>query len=158
MSSAETYFDPYGQSPPPGEWNYILDDFSVHYGPGWWPFYRDGRPCGIRVSPDTDYRAWRNEYVTLRPGTDAGVTAKATLHCRPQGLGAIVVDVRIHIDLRARTTRIVTGCPDEVREQAETKATRLLAFLVAHRRARRQGEPEPVTAHQVWTARDVTSR
>lgn len=152
MSRADRYFDPYGQPPPSGEWAYVLDAFGVEYGRGWWPFYRDGKPCGIRVAPDTDYRSWRNEYVTLWPDTDAGVTAKVTLYCRPQGLGAIVVDARIHIDLRARTATLVTACPDEIREQAETKATRLLAVLLAQRRARRRGRPRPVTAHELWTS------
>ena len=37
-------------APPTGEWEYELDDFSATFGPGWWPFYKDGRPapCGLR--------------------------------------------------------------------------------------------------------------
>lgn len=160
MNTPMPYFDPYGQPPVTGDWEYVLDDFGVTYGPGWWPLYRDGTPCSARLAPDTEYRSWRNEYVLLRPGTDAHAVAQVRLYCRRQGLGAIVVDARIGIDLRERTAIVLSdlsGCPDEVRQQADGKAAKLLRFLLAQRRARRKKATQPVTAYQMWQSRQPTT-
>jgi hypothetical protein len=160
MNRPVPHFDPYGQPPPAGDWEYVLDDFGVSYGPGWWPLYRDGTPCGVRLAPDTEYRSWRNEYVTLRPGTGARTVAQVTLYCRRQGLGAMVLDARIGIDLRERTVTVVSDlsdCPDEVRQQAHDKAAKLLRFLLAQRHARRTGATRPVTAYELWESRPTST-
>lgn len=156
MNRPVPYFDSYGQPPPAGDWEYVLDDFGVSYGPGWWPFYRDCTPCGVRLSPDTEYCSWRNEYVMLWPGTGAGAIAHVGLFCRRQGLGAMVLDARIGIDMREHTVTVLSdlsGCPEGVGQQTHDKATRLLRFLLAQRRARRTGATRPVTAYELWQSR-----
>ncbi|WP_159848540.1 hypothetical protein [Nocardia sp. CY41] len=147
-----SYFYSWGVPTPPGEWNYRLDEF-VHYGPGWWPFYtffpasRDTPEgllqSGVRICPDTEKRAWGSETVLLWPNRHSDpAIATATLHLcvRPQGLGVIAVDTKLTIDLRAKTFCVSPNCPQPVREQAETKAARILRFVQHHRSRRRAGK------------------
>ncbi|MGW1741197.1 hypothetical protein ACWCPQ_20585 [Nocardia sp. NPDC001965] len=104
------------------------------------------------MSPDTAYQSWRNEYVLLWPSHNQStrVDARLRLFVRTQGLGAILADTHIILDLKQRTTTIDTACPPSLREQAETKAARLLHFVLDHRAARRCGITEPPTAHDRW--------
>jgi hypothetical protein len=150
----EPRFDMYAVPPPDGDWAYEVDYTGVTYGPGWWPFYRDGRADVVRLAPNTRYWAWRNEYVLLGPGTGATVSARVTLYLAPQGLGGLVVDTQVRLDLRARTATVDPGCPAEVCEQAQIKADRLVAAVLAARAERRRGRTGPTTAYDPWIARN----
>ncbi|MGW4720903.1 hypothetical protein [Nocardia sp. NPDC004260] len=162
---AGSYFHGWGVPTPEGQWQYELDDWGIVYGPGWWPFHRyyeqtHGRsrrtPSSVRVSPGTAYQSWGNESITLRPSPQhpTRVEARMTLFVRTQGLGAIVADTQIALDIRQRRTTIADTCPPALREQAELKAARLLRFVLDHRRARRRGTTEPDTAYGRWMRRD----
>ncbi|MEU8310450.1 hypothetical protein AB0C84_43490 [Actinomadura sp. NPDC048955] len=128
---------------------------ALRLRPGQWPFayhdpdfehrFRRGRgdpvppECGvasIRVAPDCDDYSWRNEYVLARPSRTVPHHADAslTLWVRPQGMGGMVTRCSVHLDLLEATYRIEhlhPALPDEVKQQAETKAAKLLAFLLA---------------------------
>ncbi len=153
--------------------------------PGWWPFaYADPdreqqarhpvrggnvpQECGVRyvrLTPDTRYYSWRNETVLAGPDHQVPHLAEAhlTLWVRPQGSGGIVVTCNAGLDLKARTftlTGIGGDWPAELKEQAESKAAKLLAFLVAAMDARDNGPERPFTGHdrynrqiQIWTER-----
>ncbi|MGF6885003.1 hypothetical protein ABIA39_003422 [Nocardia sp. GAS34] len=160
---AGSYFDVWGRPTPPGDWAYDLDDFDIHYGPGWWPFYTRykpfakpeiTRPIGVRLAPDTEYYSWRNEYVLLRPDlrNPVVVTGLLRLFVRRQGGGAICVDTRITVDMRAKGVHIPADCPHALRDQAQTKGERILRFLLHHRARRRAGDTRPVTAYDKWIA------
>jgi hypothetical protein len=157
------YFDGWGQPTPPGDWNYDLDDYGIHYGPGWWPFYTTRHPYGepettgpisVRISPDTEFRSWRNEYVQLTPDKrePAKVTGRLRLFVRRRGGGVICVNTALIVDMRAKTVHVAVDCPDTLRGQAETKGDRILQFLLHHRARRRAGDTRPVTAHDKWSA------
>jgi hypothetical protein len=150
-------FAMYATPPPAGEWDYMLDDFQIVFGPGWWPFYderRDdgeqGEPAVIRLSPSTEYRAWNTEYVLLGASGEASAEGYLTLYRRRRGMGALVVDVKVTIDMRARSFTIGQECPPAVRAQAEVKARRLLRFLLSARMERRRGVDRPRTMHDRW--------
>lgn len=149
----EPTFDMYGITPPPGDWAYVLDDTGIAFGPGWWPFHRDGAPAGIRVSPDVEFRSWRNEYVLLYPSTSgpAAATARITLYVRPQGMGAMTVVAYLGLDIRQRTYTLPDGLPEHLHEKAITKAQRLLDFISNTRADRRRGSPRPRTAADIAT-------
>lgn len=161
---AGSYFDAWGRPTPPGDWAYDLDDFAIHYGPGWWPFYTHYKPfaapqitqpAGVRLAPDTEYYSWRNEYVLLTPPDQrdpATVTSLLRLFVRRQGSGAICVDTRIAVDMRAKSVHIPDDCPEALRVQAQTKGERILRFLLHHRARRRAGHTHPVTAYDKWIA------
>ncbi|WP_225731074.1 MULTISPECIES: hypothetical protein [unclassified Nocardia] len=145
---------------PPGEWSYILDDFGVVYGSGWWPFHaiRENLvtgvatlgPTQIRVAPDTAYYSWQNQYVLLVPDLrdSALVTCRIQLYVRPI---AVLVDRTVTLDLRAEQYQLdPRGCPPALFDQLDTKAQRLLRFVLAHRAARCCGESAPTTAYDRW--------
>lgn len=159
--------DGYALPTPEGEWKYALYD-SPRYRRQGWPFGIDsgGRsepePKRVRVAPDTVFRSWRNEYVTLQPGrlnecVDATTAdwahAYLTLWVRPQELGGIVVpNVSVEIDLINSCAHVAQSCPESLRGQAQMKADRLLAFLELHiARARTPcARRTPIAAHDVW--------
>jgi hypothetical protein len=152
-------FDMYAVAPPDGDWAYEVDYTGITYGPGWWPFYRDGQPDVVRLAPNTRYWAWRNEYVLLGPGQDATVSSRLTLYMAPQGLGGLVADTHVRLDLRARSATVDPDCPAAVREQAQTKADRLVAAVLAARAERRRGRTRPTTAYDRWIARkDISEK
>jgi len=45
----------------------LVDDYGIGYGPGWWPYYRNGKPESVRLAPDTAFYAWRDQYVLVGP-------------------------------------------------------------------------------------------
>jgi len=149
----ESVFDMYAIAPPEGDWAYVVDDHTVTFGPGWWPLYRNGKPSAVRVAPGSEYLSWRNENVAIYPGQDATANAKLHLFVRKQGMGAITVLTWIHLDLRACGYQLNLGLPRYLHEQAAGKAARLLDLLLAARSARRRGATHPITAYDLWIAR-----
>jgi len=146
-------FDMCGLQLPDGDWAYEVDDFDIAYGPGWWPYHRDGQPSGVRLAPNTRYWAWRNEYVLAHPtGRGPTVHAGLQLYERKQGMGAMIVRCRVVLDLKHGSFTVDERCPPHLRPQADTKAQRLLDLILAARRERRRGQPAPLTAHQRWLA------
>ncbi|MFE7135905.1 hypothetical protein ACFVIM_34145 [Streptomyces sp. NPDC057638] len=161
--AARDEFDMYGVQLDLGDWSYALDDTQVVYGPGWSPFHRHvqrieqhpadplltrrtdtGRTecAAVRISPDIEFRSWRNEYVVLRP-FGRRTRAELRLNTTGRGPGATTRRVTIEIDLRTRQAAIPDRCPKELREQAEVKATRILDFLTVARSERRRGAEAP---------------
>jgi hypothetical protein len=144
-------FDGWAIAPPTGEWEYELDDFGATFGPGWWPFYKEGHPAAVRLAPNTAYQSWRNEYVTLWNNSEAIAHADLKLWRRPQGMGGMIGRARVTIDIRNKRVTISAGCPADLREQAEAKAERLLRFILMARRERRAGR-RLITAHERYEA------
>lgn len=161
--AAEDELDRYAVHLALGDWSYALDAPPEVYGPGWYPFHRQvllrepdprnnvahvGRdvatdrtvPTSVRISPDVEFRSWRNEYVSLLPyHNDSRVKALTKLYVKP----VTVRLIEIVTDLRERTVILPEGVPDALREQAEVKGQRILDFLNAARSERRRGRPAP---------------
>lgn len=123
----------------PGQWPYAYTDpkreheARREWGP---PVPPECGVASIRVAPDCDLRGWHNEYVTVRPSRKVPHHATATLRLwvRPQGMGGMVTRSNVHLDLLSTTYRIKNlhpALPDQVKQQANTKAAKLLAFLAA---------------------------
>ncbi|MFE5847197.1 hypothetical protein ACFQ7N_36820 [Streptomyces niveus] len=159
-------FDMYGGALPLGDWSYAIDGSAVFYGPGWYPLHHcvlrneahpaaplttrrvptgRTRPAPVRLSPNTELRAWRNEYVGLRP-YDHRVHADAKMFVNRRGAGAMTWALSMEIDLRAEEITVPDACPPELREQAEAKGHRVLALLLAARQERYRGLGEPSSA------------
>lgn len=148
---AGSTLDRYALPEPEGEWAYEVDKSGVHYGPGRWPFYRDGGPVIVRISPNTEYRSWSNQYVLVGPTADPRIVS-ALLHCyvRPQGKGGIVRSVRVEFDIVADTFKLI-DCPAQITWQAATNAKRILGLIIAAR-ADREVYARPLTAYDRWKA------
>jgi len=161
----------------PGWWPFAYED-AERERQARRPRHGDNVPqeCGaaiVRLTPDTAFYSWRNEMVIADPDLKVPHLAQArlTLWVRPQGMGGIVIDCDVTFDLKARTysfadngerwfAGIGADWPAELKEQAESKAAKLLAFFLAAMDARDNGPERPVTGHdrynrqmQVWTER-----
>jgi hypothetical protein len=181
-------FDRYAKEPPAEPWACILDDDGIKYRrglvaqrlrPGWWPFaYADpdrehaarrplrgenvAQECGVasvRLSPDTTYYAWRNEYVLAGPDSKVPHRARARLELwvRPQGMGGVVVTCEANFDLKTQTcvlSRVGDDWPDRLKAQAEAKASKLTAFFSAAMAGRDaiDGPEFPLTSRDRWDA------
>jgi hypothetical protein len=149
----------YPGPPLPEEWAYIVDDHSIAYGPGPWPFYRlsahgqQPEPSEIRVAPDSEFVSWGHEYVTLRP--DQFGCVNTTIHVEIRR--CITVRVELRFDLRKRSWLIGDRCPEQIREQAEAKAARLTTLINTGFAERDAGAARPITAYDQWTARQGKS-
>lgn len=147
-------FDMYGQLLDLGDWSYVLDDHNVRYHSGWYPYDKSAR-----LSPDTEFRSWRNEYVLVFWTDDpAVVSANLKLATRRQGMGAMLVRVRAALNLEHGT---FTLHPDDLTgdllHQAQTKARRIIALFAAER-ARRdtpRTHLKPITAHEIQAQREA---
>lgn len=135
-------FDMYAVPPPKGDWGYDLDEMGVRYRRDTlWPFSRDV----VRLAPDTEHYAWRNEYVLVGV-RDGGERAEATLNLwvRKQGRGGMVVDgvhVTLFLDGIANWNGKQWECEADgmsakLLDQLTAKSRRLCDFFRDHMRAR----------------------
>jgi hypothetical protein len=147
----------YTPPPPPGPWEYILEDPDILFGPGWWPFYLTAAttprsPVAVRLAVETKYWAWNlqhnTEHVTLKPQGNGGASARLDFYQRPRGLGARIAQVELTLDIRARTFTIAPECPPSLTEQARLKGQRPRDYVLLARSERGRGWKRP------WTARD----
>ncbi|MEU3497557.1 hypothetical protein ABZ747_29205 [Kitasatospora cineracea] len=164
MIAAQDTFDMYGTEPPEGDWPYRLDDFGTVYGPGGWPFHRRiertewhptnplitrqvdtgaTKPARVRLSPDPG-GSWygRNHYVTLGP-VGGDVHADLELYVARQGMGAMVRRATLVLDTSSGAVVVPDGCPPSLRQQAEERGRRLLAFLADACMERDAGATKP---------------
>lgn len=178
-----TKVDGYALQPPDGEWGYVIDGSNVIYRRGlvaqklrrgWWPFAdRDtdqeqrerhsGRygvipqECGwasVRLSPDVRLYSWRNEYVLAGPDLTVPHMAHASAHLWVEPRRTISVEY--HLNLADHTwtiDRLPDDAPQHVRDQANAKGDRLVAFFKAACEARDGTDREPVTAAQLEAER-----
>ncbi|WP_162890181.1 hypothetical protein [Streptomyces olivoreticuli] len=156
-------FDMYAIHLDLGSWSYALDDVGLVYGPGWFPFHRHiervepnpsapllprsvptGKtaPTPVRISPDVEHRAWRNEYVVLQP-VDHRVQAHMRLYAGGRGAGARIRRVAVEVDLRNLNVAVPAQCPAPLRHQAAVKGRRVLDLLMSARIERRLGLSAP---------------
>jgi hypothetical protein len=159
--------DMYGVKLELGSWRYVLDKNAVFYGPGWYPFHKHvtrrekdpraplndrevptGRtiPAAVRISPDVENRAWRNEYVQLTP-IDHRVKARLQLYAGREEGCLLVRTVTLQIDLGAMRVTLPDQIPaGPLRHQAAVKGERILDLLAAslHERGHGLGEPRAV--------------
>jgi hypothetical protein len=157
-------FDGYAQATPQGEWSYCLDEPQIVFGPGWWPFYRSPHhtaapvPATVRLSPDTAYRSWRNEYVLVFDDRESSRMCWFGLRIwlRAQGMGGFVWESgHITLDIPTGTWAITGDVPDEVLTEVETKVAKIHTFIHQMRSLRRKGVERPPHAHEAWLARNA---
>lgn len=148
-------FDMYPSKPPEGTWAYVVDDYGIVFGRGWWPFYdnRSLQPSAVRLAPDTAFRAWRNEYVLVYPGIDDDRTCwfQVSIYLRPQGMGAYVWDSpTIYLDIPTGTWVCHGNIPDEVASDVDTKVFCVFQLIHQMRGLRRKKVAAPPLAHEAW--------
>ncbi len=138
---------------PSGSWSYIVDDYGIGYGPGWWPYYRAGKPDSVRLAPDTAFYAWRDHQHVLARPADSVATSHVTVTLALPGDGdGRPMRCQVYLDLRDRSVTVPDTIPAWARTEAQEKGQGVLDLLLAARAERRRGASAPVTAHQRWQA------
>ena len=167
--------DMYGVKLELGGWRYVLEKNAVFYGPGWYPFHKHvtrrekdpraplndrevptGRtiPATVRISPDVENRAWRNEYVQLTP-VDQRVKARLQLYVGREEGCLLVRTVTLQIDLGAMRVTLPDQIPaGPLRHQAAVKGERILDLLAASLQERGHGVGEPRAVLGSWDRGD----
>ncbi|MFI6129463.1 hypothetical protein [Micromonospora sp. NPDC051141] len=138
LEPAGTTYYSYGHKPVEGNWTYDIDDMAITYGDGPWPFHHGerGGPTSVRLAPSTAYLSWGNEIVMVWPRRFGQAEADLHLYVRQQGSYAMVWRCTVAIDLLADTFTVPDHCPPTLREQAATKAQKILNLVTAGRRER----------------------
>lgn len=151
--------DLYGQDlDPDGDWAYNVDDYGVTYvGGQWYPFDRT-----VRLSPDCEFRSWRNQYVSVGP-TDEPTVAVARLHLTVRKQGHALMTVHVRAGLNMETGEITFShddLDDRLLHEAQVKGARVLALLAAERlrHSTPPHPPCPVTAHERYNAAQAVER
>jgi len=149
---------------------YRVDDAPPVYGPGLYPFRQHSiiplprrdheinatrtkkgpaAPSTVRLSPSSEHRAWRNEYVSLSPGAGSTVTMRTSLFVTT----LLVLEVQIDIDLTSARIALPSTIPWPLHEQALTKARRAKELI---ERARAERDDGAVVADKVLRLADGT--
>ena len=111
----------------------------------------------MRLSPDTAYYAWSNEYVSVVPRRFARAATTLDLFVRQRGGGAVIVPCRIGFDLLFDTFTVGDSCPPQLREQATSKAQKVLDLITAARQER-DTYLRPWTAHNQYPHHQAATR
>jgi hypothetical protein len=167
-------FDAYATPPREGDWSYVLDDTQIVYGKKPWPFRRRaadgfaayGSPgrrqrarytegASIRLSPDVEFRSWRNEYVVIHTMDEGSrATGNLRLWAGQQGMGGWVYNARFDVAVPSFDCSFRNELPGELEEQGRVKLDRITAFLRAEAARRDSGKRAPVTAADLESKRE----
>ncbi|RKR88296.1 hypothetical protein BDK92_2607 [Micromonospora pisi] len=147
--------DGWDERNPHSDWAYDVDDYGIVYGDGAWPFYIDGQPARVRLSPTT-FRAWGSRYAATWPDHPGHAAASFNCDVRPQGMGATGRRVTVDINLLTNTFTVPDSCPLELREEAIAHAQRILDVIIAAR-ADREHYARPWTAHDRHDAKQAAA-
>jgi len=154
VAAASVLFDGSAIAEPSGAWDYELDDYGVeYYGDSQWPFYRrvhkEMQPTSVRLSPNTEFKLWRTQYVLLTVLPEQGIIdvgLKVLVH--REGSGGWVAEAGGVIDLESHRWIITRAVPDEIKQQSVLKRDKVLSFLAQARAERAAGCSVPLTAYE----------
>ena len=161
-----TRHDPYAVHPPRESFDYIVDGDAICRMPPGSPRLLEAAHSAVRLAPDSEYRAWRNEYVLVREeiAVFPGCTPIPVLHVRgsvylrERGLGVDILDFEaVVIDPAGEALVSVAATGDE-RNAIERKAQRAIDWYKAELKLRDTGEKPLLTARQLWLGEDWARR
>jgi hypothetical protein len=153
-------FEAFACPEPEGDWEYIVDDWGILYGPGRWPFYRiynnelrperNGKkePTSVRLNSDTGYENGVRYVLLFPPQNDGRTEALIHVAVRPQGMGFYMADAVVQFDLAGSFE--IDRCPDIARPQVEDRARKILTFLAKATAERDKRKRKPETAYDNW--------
>ena len=155
-------FDPYVVAPPGGSFDYVVDDLPIRRTPRGSPRLLQVSHSALRLSPDSEYRSWRNEYVMVREEISAFHGPKPVIVLRvrgsvllhPRGLGADVLDFEAEVVDPAGEGLISVGAGGAERSTVERKVLRVLDWYRSELKLRESGEKPLLTAMELWIGED----
>lgn len=154
--------DPYAVEPPREPFDYVVADEPICRLPPGSSRLLDPAYSALRLSPDSQYRAWRNEYVTVReevaavpggqPVTVLRVQGSVYLH--PHGLGVDVLDFEAAIVDPDGEGLISVAAGGNDRGAVKRKILKVLDWYRSEFKLRESGEKPLLTASQLWLGDD----
>jgi hypothetical protein len=159
-------FDPYAVEPPGGSFDYIVDDLRIRRTPRGSPRLLHVSHSALRLSPDSEYRSWRNEYVMVREESSASydresvtvLRVRGSVFLHQRGLGADVLDFEATVFDPAREGVISVGAGGADRAAVERKVLKVLDWYRSELQLRDSGERPLLTATELWFGDDWTRR
>lgn len=154
--------DPFAVPPPAEPYDYIVDDKPIRRMPPGNPRLLQADHSALRLAPDSQYRSWRNEYVTVReeiaafqghePVTVLRVQGSVYLH--PHGLGVDVLDFEAAIVDPTKEGLISVAAGGNDRGAVERKLFKVLDWYRSEVKLRESGEKPLLTATELWLGED----
>ena len=159
-------FDPYAVPPPAEPFDYVVDDEPIRRTPPGNPRLLQEDHSALRLSPDSAYRAWRNEYVMVREEIVAfhrlvSVTVlrvQGSVYLHPRGSGVDVLDFEAALLDPAREALISVATGGADRGAVKRKVLKVLDWYRSELKLRDSGEKPLLTATELWFGEDTTRR
>jgi hypothetical protein len=158
--------DPYAVSPPREPFDYVVDDEPIRRAPVGSPRLLDDEHSALRLAPDSLFRSWRNEYVTVRE--DVGIFDRiapvivlkicGAVYLYPRGIGADLLDFEASVVDPAGQSIISVGAGQAHRVAVGHKIVRVLDWYRAEMKLREKGSAPLLTAFQLWTGTEPMRR
>jgi hypothetical protein len=154
--------DPYAVPPPAEPFDYVVADEPIRRMPPGNPRLLQAERSALRLAPDSQYRSWRNEYVTVQEETTAIQGGKAvtvlrvhgSVYLHPHGLGVDVLDFEAAIVDPANEGLISVAGGGNVRGAIERKLFKVLDWYRSEVKLRESGEKPLLTATELWLGED----
>jgi|GEM_PF-5751028 len=154
--------DPYAVPPPTEPFDYIVADEPIHRMPPGNPRLLQTDHSALRLAPDSQYRAWRNEYVTVREEVAAVqggepiavLRVQGSVYLHPRGLGVDVLDFEAAIVDPGEEGLISVAAGGTDRGAVERKLFKVLDWYRSELKLRDNGEKPLLTATELWLGED----
>jgi hypothetical protein len=158
--------DPYAVPPPMEPYDYVVADEPIRRMPPGNPRLLQADHSALRLAPDSQYRAWRNEYVTLReeiaafPGHKpvTVLRVQGSIYLHPHGLGVDVLDFEAAIVDPAKEGLISVAAGGSERGPIERKLLKVLDWYRSELKLREGGEKPLLTTTELWLCEDWARR
>ena len=155
-------FDPCAVPSPAEPYDYIVDDEPIRRTPPGSPRLLQEHHSALRLSPDSVYRAWRNEYLTVREKIAAcqGIEpvtvlrAQGSVYLHPRGFGVDVLDFEAAVVDPAREGLISVATGGTSRAAVKRKVLKVLDWYRSEPQLRDSGEKPLLMATELWFGED----
>jgi hypothetical protein len=151
--------DPYAVPPPQEEFDYIVDDEPLRRAPPHSPTLLETAHSALRLAPDSLFRKWRNEYVSVREeigflfglGPVAVLRIHGAVFLYPRGFGADVLDFDATIIDPAGEAIVSVGVGGTHRASVQRKLAKILDWYGTEIKLRDSNSPPLLTVFELWT-------
>lgn len=151
--------DPYAVSPPQEPFDYVVDDEPLRRAPPGSLTLLETAYSALRLAPDSLFRNWRNEYVTVREeiGLVHGGDPVAVLHVQgaiflhPRGFGADVLDFEATVIDPAGEAVVSVGVGGAHRAPVQRKLAKVLDWYRTELKLRDDNALPLLTVFELWT-------
>jgi hypothetical protein len=151
--------DPYAVSPPQEPFDYIVDDEPLRRTPPGSPTLLETAHSALRLAPDSLFRNWRNEYVSVREGIGflyghgpvAVLRIRGAIFLYLRGFGADVLDFEATVIDPAGEAVVSVGVGGAHRAPVQRKLAKVLDWYRTERQLRDSNSSPLLTVFELWT-------